>query len=511
VVSQRVRARLVIAAPMGLAAVLCLIGITSRSLGFDEGATVAIASQHGSALGTAIARDGGNMAGYYLLLHVLIAAFGNGLLVLRLPSALSAVATAGLIAAIGARLFDRMAGLLAGVLAAVSLPLVYWAQTGRGYAPMLAFVCGAYLALIVAIDPEAPERGRRGAWIAYAVAMTLAMYCSFVAVLVVPAQIVALAGRRDALRRLVAALIAVAVCCVPLALLAAARGSGQLFWVSRPDQMVDTQMLESLTSSGLTPSFHRVATTHLLMWATFAAVVAVLVAVIALWLRGRDAALARPMTLVLAWCVLTPVLTLIYSLVFQPVFVPRNLLTCTPVVGLVLAPALCDRRVPRVAAAALVVALLATRGLALGASYGVSPEPWSTVTHEVLARARPGDCIAFYPEDARMAFAYYVDSGTLARRAPRSILPVLGWGAVRPFVERYVTLTPAAIARRAAGCRRMWFVSSHEGQPDGPAASRAHRRRWLALDAELEAAFGPAPLQNLGYASVIHVQLLPGR
>jgi hypothetical protein len=52
-----------IALPSVLAAVLCFHGITSRSLGFDEGATVAIASQHGSALGSAIAHDGGNMSG----------------------------------------------------------------------------------------------------------------------------------------------------------------------------------------------------------------------------------------------------------------------------------------------------------------------------------------------------------------------------------------------------------------------------------------------------------------
>jgi hypothetical protein len=67
------------------------------------------------------------------------------------------------------------------------------------------------------------------------------------------------------------------------------------------------------------------------------------------------------------------------------------------------------------------------------------------------------------------------------------------------------------IARRAAGCRRLWFVSSHEGQLDGPAQSRANRARWFRLDAELEALFGPGLVQSYGYASTIHVQLLPGR
>ena len=56
----------------------------------------------------------------------------------------------------------------------------------------------------------------------------------------------------------------------------------------------------------------------------------------------------------------------------------------------------------------------------------------------------------------------------------------------------------------------MWFVSSHEGQSDGPAASLANRARWLKLRADLEAQYGRAPVKQFGYASAIHVQLLPG-
>jgi hypothetical protein len=129
-----------------------------------------------------------------------------------------------------------------------------------------------------------------------------------------------------------------------------------------------------------------------------------------------------------------------------------------------------------------------------------------------MAESRPGDCIAFYPEDARMAFQYYVGIGApAAQRAPRSILPAIAWGVVRPYVEEYATVSPVALGARAAGCRRMWFVSSHEGQADGPAKARAHRAQWLRLDAELERQFGAAPVQKYGYASTIHVQLLPGR
>ncbi|HEY2202699.1 MAG TPA: hypothetical protein VGH56_12500, partial [Solirubrobacteraceae bacterium] len=169
-------------------------------------------------------------------------------------------------------------------------------------------------------------------------------------------------------------------------------------------------------------------------------------------------------------------------------------------------------RLPRLAAVAALAGLVALRALQLAPSYGVSPEPWRQATAYVQARAQPGDCIAFYPLDGRMAFQYYIGTGVATdRSAPRSILPILPWGAVKPDVERYATLSPAQIARRGAGCRRLWFVSSHEGQTDGPAQSLANRARFLALRARLERAFGRAPIVQLGYAAAIHIQLLPGR
>jgi hypothetical protein len=243
------------------------------------------------------------------------------------------------------------------------------------------------------------------------------------------------------------------------------------------------------------------------MWAIVAAVVALVVDAVRRQLPWATA-------MVLSWCLVPAALTFLYSLVSQPIFVPRNLLISTPAVALALAPLISDRRFPRVLAVTTLVGVLVLRAIPVGHSYGVSPEPWQTVTADVLAQARPGDCIAFYPEDGRMAFQYYVGTGAAAlRRAPRSVLPIVAWGVVRPYVEDYATLTPSQITARAAGCRRMWLVSSHEGQADGPAPSRANRAQYLRLDAELERVFGSGragPISKFGYASTIHLQLLPG-
>src|SRR5246127_3741381 len=285
-----------IAVPAVLAAALTFPGITGRSLGFDEGATVAIAAPHGAALWAALP-------------HVLIGAFGNGLLALRFVSAVAIVAPVALSALIARRLFSPLVALTGGVLAAVSLPLIYWGQTARGYAPMVAFVCAAFLAFIALSDPRGREPGR-WPWVAYVAAMTLAMYCSFVAVLVLPAQLLVLVHRRRAWGRIGSALAAIAVLCAPLIVLAERRGSGQLFWVPRPTHMVESQVLQSLTSAGLAPSFHHTAVTYLLMWGTVGAIAARVADALR---RRRHGEEVWGRALILAWAILPAALTFLYS------------------------------------------------------------------------------------------------------------------------------------------------------------------------------------------------------
>jgi mannosyltransferase len=509
----RILNRLAIGVPMAIAALLTLIEINSRSIGFDEAATLTIAHQHGSALGAAIAHDGGNMSGYYLLLHVLMSAFGDGELALRLPSAIAAVATVGIVGAIALRLFGRPAAAAAGLLCAVSLPLVFWAQNARGYSIMVAFVCAAYLALISLDDQVSPparpgSRARFVLWAAFAISMTLATYASFVAVLVVPAQLAALCARsrRARLRPFLLAIVAYTVLCIPLIVLASQRGSGQLFWVPRPTRELEKQVLESLTSAGLQPSFHATATTMVLMALTTVALLGIAVGFVRAHRRGES---AWGGAVILTWLAVPVTLSFLYSLVAQPIFVPRNLLMSVPAVALVLAAGLGSPRLSRRTALALLAVAILLRGAQVIPSYSSSPEPWQQASAMVLKEARPGDCIAFYPLDGRMAFQYYF-ARSRDGRAPSEILPIAPWYSTQIFVERYYVLSPAQIAYRGRGCRRLWFVTSHEGQRDGPTASRDHLKRFKVLSARLEHAFGDAPVRTLGYAAAIHVQLLPG-
>jgi mannosyltransferase len=455
----------VVAGPAALAMALGLIQLTTRSLWLDEAATVAIAGQHGSALWSAIAHDGGNMLGYYALLHVLIGWFGDGALVIRLPSVVAVGATAAAVGVLGLRLFDRRAALASGLLTAVSLPLVFWGQNARGYAAMVALVAWSFVALAVLV-----ESGSGRAWVAYVVLTTLAVYASFVAVLVLPAQLATLAWRRQRWRQVVAALAACAMCWIPLAVLAVERGSGQLFWIPRPSLKTEGQVIQTLASAGFEPNFRPT-------WAA----TGLAIATVALVLLAGVRIVRRPRwgpLLALSWLVVPVALLWVWSLVGQSLFTPRNALVSLPAVAVLLGWLLGRSRVGWVA----VAILIGLRVVVLAPSYGVSPENWRAATAYVLRGERPGDCVAFYPLDGKMPFAYYAGR------------------PVKPYVERYET--PQA----PSGCARVWLVASHQGQPNGPAVSREHYARYVALRDELTRRYGRSTARSFGYASVIWVE-----
>jgi mannosyltransferase len=471
---QRVLDVAVVAGPAALGIALCLISLTSRSLWLDEAATVAIAGQHGSALWGAIAHDGGNMLGYYALLHVLIGWFGDGAFVIRAPSVLAAGAAAGAVALLGLRLVDRRVALASGLLTAVSLPLVFWGQDARGYAAMVALVAGSFLAFDALVESPA---GR--SWVAYVVLTTLAVYASFVAIFALPAQVVALLwrrqGRRGGWRRVVSAMVVCAAAWIPLAVLALDRGPGQLFWIPAPSLKTEGQVIQALTSAGFEPNFRPTWTASGLAIVTVALV---LVAAARIARRPRWGPL-----LALSWLVVPVALMWIWSLVGQSLFTSRNALVSLPALALLLGWLLGRGRLGW----AVVAILIALRAVALVPSYGTSPENWRAATAYVLRAERPGDCVAFYPLDGKMPFAYYAGQ------------------PVKPYVERYET------PRLPAGCARVWLVASHQGQPDGPPASRAHYATWVALRAELARRYGRARTRSFGYASIIWAQVFGPR
>jgi mannosyltransferase len=521
---RKARRRLLYAAELGVpclvALALCSYKLATRSLWLDEGATVSIISQHGAALWRGIAHDGGNMLVYYLFMHVLVTLFGAGAALIRIPAVIATVATVGITGLIGRRLFDRRVAFAAATLCAISLPLVFWGQDARGYAPLVTACAGSFLAFIAIVERE--RRPPKWLLASYALSTITGIYLGFVGALVVPAQLVLLlVHRREALRWLVGPVVAIGLACVPLLALASARGTSQLFWVPSPNAEVVSQTARWLTSAGMPPNFHPTATSEL----TLVVTVLLLALALGLSLRRMVAALqARSITadawgtlLVLSWLVVPVALSVGESAAGQPILLFRNSVICLPAVAMSLAWVLFRARPSWLAWFGLGMLLL-LRALQLVPSYGVSPENWKAAERYVSGHVRPGDCIAFYPRDGRMPFDYYVRAGeaspgTVAAggrrvRLPRPVDPRTRWGATPPFVEDYSTPSNRRLLQIEHACRRLWFVVSHPGQANGPPGSRFNYVRYRVLGATLQVGYLVHRKRRFGWASPVQVELL---
>jgi mannosyltransferase len=488
-----------------IALALSCVDLTARSIWLDESATLSIASQNGHALWHAIANDGGNMSGYYLLLHELIAAFGDGVAVLRLPSAVATGLTAYFVSLVSSRLFNNRAGLAAGMLSAISMPLVYWGQDARGYALMVMFVTASFYFLVELDQRAEANLSSRWAWVGYLLTTILGTYMSYVALLGVLAQLIWLSLARRPLRRVAFALAIAVVCWVPLLVWAVDRGTSQLAWLGRPGLLELSVVVSTVASASLQPLIHRTATSDVLEVLTAVVVVG------ALGLAAFDPqerALRRGVGLIACWIAAPVVLAFAESYVTQPVFLSRNLLMCLPPVGIAVGLAIAETRIPRTLGLAAIVAVGGLRVAQLVPSYSETPENWLAATAYVIDRARPHDCIAFYPSDGRQAFDYYVlhTRGAL-RIAPRPILPSLPLRDVRPYVEVYTTMSVRRIKNVELSCARLWFVASHTGGRTGTPSSRAHYVRYEQLLSRLSATLVPVQVAHFGWADPVRVEL----
>ena len=458
---------------------------------------------------------------YYLGLHVLIALFGDGLVVLRIVSVLADALTAGLVGLLALRLFtSRGVALVAGALSGLSVGLVFWGQDARGYAAMVTAGTAAFYALVVLLQSDARHPPPRLALAGYGLATALALYIGFDAVLVIPAQLlIVLVLARRLLPALIGVLIVVALACVPLVVLAINRGSSQLFWVPPLSLEVLWQTLVTLVSAGLPPNFH----THALT--VIAAVVFSGVGLIALVLAWRSRWETEGAGLVLVpalWLVVPLVIGVAAAAAGEPIELARIAILMMPALALLLGWVLIGPRdglaavpgrlgSPRVSfmvGLGGLAVILALRLAVLVPSYSATPEPWKQVAARVLAGSRAGDCIAFYPQDGRMPFGYYVQQTRgAADRAPRAILPVEPWSSRAPHVEQYAVPSPGSLAGLTRGCSRLWLISSHQGQAHGTAISRRNYAGYLAIQRELDGVYGTPVTSSSGYAAKINVFL----
>lgn len=440
-----------------LAAGLILYDLGTRSVWIDEATTWGVARQHGSTLWGALLQDGGNMSGFYVVVHFLVQLFGSGAVVLRLLPALSFVAAVPCCYLLVRRLFDPVAAALAALLFVASQPLVYWGQQARGYLPAVFLLVAAALALAVAVQDRS-----RAAWIWFVGLSTLACYMLLIAALAVLALLLSLAllprSQLEA-RRIVVAIGAIAVLCLPLGLMALRRGRGQLDWII-PSNFANDRYLGRFALSA--PSSGHVALAGLV------AVCGGIAILVVRLVRNRRSLEAFAAGVIVAWALFPVAVMVLVSWLVQPLLGDRYLLTVVPAISMLAGIGLSRLR-PAPVGWLLGLALASYHLLEVPPLYGVPIETWSTATPYVLDHLAPHDCIAFFVADGFTAFDYYLLASDPHPKLADPVLPSTTWASSTPFVLDPATIPVAAFSSVAARCPGLVVVYTHQaGRPPGP-------------------------------------------
>ena len=198
----------------------CLLGIQRAVLWQDELATVSAATRSLPDLVRLCTHVDGVHAAYYLVMHFWTVLFGTSPLAVRLPSALAMATAGGITAVLGERLFNRRAGLLAGLILACSPPVSWIGQEARPYALTFLLVAVSTLLLLGAIN-----RPRSRRWVQYGLSLVALGTTQLTATVLIGAHGCAVAsvwlGHRDSrLRGWVAASGAALIVLAPLGCLA---------------------------------------------------------------------------------------------------------------------------------------------------------------------------------------------------------------------------------------------------------------------------------------------------
>ena len=199
-----------------LGAVLRFMGIGHQGFWFDEANTVLLVHLSPGRMLGLIPHSESTPPLYYCVAWVWVRVFGDGEAGLRSLSALAGVAVIPVAYAAAAALSTRRTGVIVAALAACNPLLIWYSQEARSY-ELLVLLTG--LALLAFAHARRRPSGR--ALTAWGVAGALALATHYYAVLAIAPQAVWLAAahRRD--RRVMTAVVVVALCglaLIPLAL-----------------------------------------------------------------------------------------------------------------------------------------------------------------------------------------------------------------------------------------------------------------------------------------------------
>jgi len=165
------------------AAVLRIFDLSTRSIWLDEATTAERVTLPLAPPLKAGATDD-TMTVYYVVLHCWTAVAGTSEFMLRLPSALFAIATVPILYALGAELFNWRVGLVAALLLTVNATCIEYAQNARTYSMLMILVALSSFFLVRGIKRDHIDTN----WIGYIVSGISGIYAHIFGIFTLPAQ-----------------------------------------------------------------------------------------------------------------------------------------------------------------------------------------------------------------------------------------------------------------------------------------------------------------------------------
>jgi mannosyltransferase len=395
-------------------ATLARLLFLGKSFWLDEGISISLVrSLHGNAsalpsfIGLLCHAGELNMAPYYVLLRQWMH-LGESPWFIRLLSVLPGTATVPIVYVLGKRIFSSQAGLAAALLLAIHGAHVAYSQEARGYALCVFLCCLSYLAFLKTAEAPAaqgPSAKRAWSgwsyWFFYSVLVALAIYSHFYAVLIIPAQLIALFWLpRGSLRwrPIVLSAMLLVLLVSPAASFVLTQNSGQLGWIESTAKQLPRLM-------GTLAGNRVVFPLYLVLW-----VMAIR--------TGKQPWSHRSFqawryALVGSWlCV--PVVLVLLGCLKKPILQDRYLLICVPAAALLAAQGLVELRGSWRRPILLVTLVLSLVGVAY--TYYVPKEDWQGAAEYIFQQARSGDAVTIAPARFHAPFDYY-----WSRRPPSGV------------------------------------------------------------------------------------------
>jgi mannosyltransferase len=416
--------------PVIVALTVLAFGVASyrlgaKSLWLDESISANYASRGLTDLWAALT---GNSPPYQTLYIVLLnfwtRLFGSSEIALRSLTVLLGGLAVPVMVLLGTRLFGRPAGLVSGLLLAVSPFFVHYEQTARTYALVVLLV--TLSSYFFVRELEQPSRATR---VGFVLASALAINAHYMAAFVLLVQFLTLLAvkRRAALtREWLLAAGAIAILCVPAAVTAHRQGTSGLDWIPTP----------SFSSLIDVPS--EIAGGKVLL------ITLVILACYGLFRAIDDHRLWRA-GFVAAWFLVPVLLVFAVSKLGRPAFLSNYLIVVLPAL-LLLAAAGLVRLPGRAIGVGVLGVLVAASAVGISDWYRrPSFEDYRGATRYILGHQRAGDQIIYDPSYIDQGFAYYQaragrsgpSEGVPGTRPPRMWL-VERFGDPSPQIEQSI-------------------------------------------------------------------------